>query len=115
MTSDLHVFFVGFLRATAVLSLPADLQLEWLDALGVGRPLVADELALEFSDGCFLLDQFSKVGWLRPRSVELFRQLDALLESISGPSEIWSREALQDSSSWSEIRHLAGRCIVSLR
>jgi hypothetical protein len=100
----------SFLRAVAVLALPADDQLAWPRSLGLpGEPYYVDELALEFDDGYLLLSQFVANEWLPQRVVEPIAVLNTLLSDMSGPeqTELWGLEALAGSPLWGNVRHQA--------
>jgi hypothetical protein len=73
----------AFIRAVAVLALPATDQVEWLGTLAPGSPVGCDELALEFDDGWRLLPQFISNGWLNEAVGEAAQQIDQLLSEMS--------------------------------
>jgi hypothetical protein len=92
-----------FVRAVAVLALPADGQETWLRSLDPANPPI-DEIALEFDDGYRLVPQFIDRGWLPSKSAMPLGTLDALLSQMSGPAGPWSLEALRDDPQWQEVR-----------
>lgn len=116
--SDLNVgTLVRFLRAIAVLALPAKSQIAWLQSLGLpGEPRFADELALEFDDGYRLLPQFVRNDWLASQVIEPLAGLDTLLEamSASGNADLWTVEALASSPQWEEARCKARSILMLL-
>ena len=73
----------NFVRAVAILALPAPDQVAWVESLGVGP--VVDELALELGDGALLAAQFVEAGWLGAEVLQPLQILEALLDSMSGP------------------------------
>ena len=100
----------SFLRAVAILALPADGQIAWLHSLDLpGQPHYVDELALEFDDGYLLLPQFVTKGWLAQQATEPLAALDVLLSDMSGSehAELWTLDALATSPLWIEVRHQA--------
>ncbi|GAA4529340.1 hypothetical protein [Amycolatopsis samaneae] len=108
---------VGFVRSIAVLALPADGQIRWLNSLGLpGGAAIADELAQEFGDGCLLLAQFVEHGWISERLAKKLRGLDTLLGVMSGPekAEIWEVSALESAAEWIEVRKRALEILVDL-
>jgi hypothetical protein len=110
-------FLTQFLRATAVLALPADSQKLWLSSLGLpGQPLYADELAMEFDDGVRLLDQFVSSGWLKGAAADRLRVLDGLLTEMSGSenAELWTLEALESSPRWEAVRASARSALLEM-
>lgn len=106
----------NLVRAIAVLALPAADQVAWLDSLGIGGGN-ADELALELGDGFLLAPQFVENSWLPSEAAEPLRVLDALLASMSGPSnsELWDTAALETAPAWSEARRLARAALLTIR
>lgn len=88
--------------AISRLARPAESQIAYLEALGLGT--TADELALELDDVAEAA--LAAPGLLSQRQRSLVSSLDAQLREMSGPehTELWSRQALRSSPAWSEIR-----------
>ena len=110
-------FLVRFLRATAMLAMPADCQEEWLHSLGLpGKPRFADELALEFDDGFRLLGQFVRAGWIGEPAAARLRKLDGLLADMSGAhnAELWTVDSLRTSPRWAAVRISARAALLEL-
>ncbi len=110
MTEILVAALVRFVRSIAVLALPAEGQLRWLNSLGLpGKAAVADELAHEFDDGFLLLSQFVERGWITGATVERLRELDSLLASMSGSenADLWDLSALESADMWRKVRDFA--------
>jgi hypothetical protein len=101
---------VVFMRAIAVLALPAPAQMEWLRSLGLpGEPAVSDEIAQEFDDGYRLLPVFIERGWLPERMLPPLADLNDLLTRMSGAghSAVWETEALASATEWEQARTIA--------
>lgn len=81
------------------LALPAAAQRNYLEAIGTAPS--ADELALEFDD------VRPHLTGLDPEAVVLVDRIDALLDSMSGPSPLWHVDALERSPQWASLRVLA--------
>lgn len=92
-----------FIRAVAVLALPADEQETWLRTLDPVHPPI-DEIALEFDDGYRLVPQFLDRGWLPSKSAVPMAELDALVSRLSGPTGPWNLKALRENPQWQEVR-----------
>jgi hypothetical protein len=107
---------VRLIRSIAILALPYDAQVQWLDSLGLGEARFADEMALELEDGVRLLPQFENAGWLKSDVVALIRNLDEFLGARSGPERaaFWDLDSLQTSADWSEVRRLATNLLLRL-
>jgi len=108
---------VRFIRSIAVLVLPAENQVQWLNSLGLpGNAAVADELAQEFDDGFLLLPQFVEHGWILGPVADKLRELDSLLTSMSGPenADIWDISALEGAGMWSKVRDRANSILRGL-
>ena len=113
--TDIHPSSIGrFVRAVAVLALPAEGQLAYLASIGV--PDGVDELALEFDDGRLLARQFEELGW----TSDVFRArvdpLNVLLDEMSGEdrAELWTASALRAASEWDRVRLLAMDLLFSI-
>lgn len=92
------------------LARPAESQIAYLEALGMGT--TADELALE-------LDDVAEAALAVPRLLSqrtLVRALDDQLREMSGPesAELWSQQALRTSPVWSKIRTQARVALTDL-
>jgi len=110
MTEISGGYLARFIRATALLALPAESQRLWLSSLGLpGEPGYADEMATEFDDGLLLLPQFVAAGWLSHEAADRLTAVDALLEKMSGPEKasLWSIEALYARAEWEAVRAAA--------
>lgn len=108
---------VAFIRSIALLALDAQSQVAWLSSLGLpGLPAVADELALEFDDGCLLLPIFVEHGWLPDGCVNFLAPIDAALDAMSSRSEadVWNVEELASSPEWEEVRSMARQALFHL-
>lgn len=92
-------FLADSLRHLA--SEPAE-QIEFVRSLGVG----VDELALDFDDWSRLIAP-GQPEVVPPLVVGLIRELDQLLDSMGPGDENWDEAAIQDSPTWSAIRHVA--------
>ena len=104
----------NFVRAVAVLSLPAADQVAWIDSLGMG-PAV-DELALELGDGALLAPQFVEAGWLGADVLPPLQALDGLLSDMSGPenAELWDVSSLESSPLWAAARAQANEVLRAI-
>jgi hypothetical protein len=85
------------------LALPAAAQRNYLEAIGTAPS--ADELALEFDD------VRPHLTGLEPEAVVLVDRIDALLDSMSGPSPLWHVDALERSPQWASLRVLAAELL----
>jgi len=101
----------SFIRATALLALPAAEQAAWLESLAIDVPV--DELALEFEDGYLLLSQWVEAGWLPAESVAAFTAVNACLSCMSGQAhaQLWTTEALSRAPEWARVRDLASAAL----
>ena len=109
MTEDVElspVFLADFVRALAILALPADDQISWIHTLGVEVGNV-DELALAFDDGYQLLPQFIDRRWLPEGIQTAADEIDRLFARMSGSEGPWSFDELRGDSRWIEVRSLA--------
>jgi hypothetical protein len=97
----------------AVLALPSDLQIEWLQSLGdVGQS--ADELALEFDDGYVLLWHFIPENWLALDIRPILDEINRLFDDMSGPTGPWSFDELESDPRWEQVRGLAQRALMAI-
>lgn len=103
-----------FIRAVAVLALPAADQGIWLGSSDLDKSLV-DEIALEFDDGYRLVPQFIARAWLPETATEPLEKLDRLLVELSGPSGPWRLEDLHGDRRWQQVRVAALQALVSIR
>ena len=98
--------------AISRLARPAESQIAYLEALGLGT--TADELALELDD--VVEAALAVPGLLSLRQQSLVRSLDDQLREMSDPerAELWSQQALRTSPAWSEIRNQARVVLTDL-
>ncbi|MDE0343749.1 MAG: hypothetical protein OXK82_11400 [Deltaproteobacteria bacterium] len=89
------------------LALPAGEQIAILEAAGNGRAV--DELALDYSDSCWVVDDAVSRNDLTQGELSALRSLDRKLDQMSGEtnSTSWTVEALQSSDCWKDVRKLA--------
>jgi hypothetical protein len=92
------------------LAATADSQIAWLTEIGVG---IADELALEFDHWAMLIVSMSDTYLPSEQTIQGIRELDELLDKISGPTELWSFGALRSSPEWATIRSRANGVLES--
>jgi len=104
-----------FIRSLAILALPFEGQLAWLNSLGLEVPEV-DELAHELDDALLLAPQFVRAGWVSERTLQLAKEVDAFLASFSGPSfaGFWDVSSLRHSEHWDEVRRLSNVALQSI-
>jgi hypothetical protein len=90
--------------AIQALALPSDIQLQLFPNFGC----TVDELALDFDHWYDCIIQQSK-DKLTHRQIDLLVEINHSFEQMSGTerSELWSKEALETSKEWAEIRKLA--------
>ncbi|MGW6444825.1 hypothetical protein [Lentzea sp. NPDC055074] len=81
------------------LAMPAEAQRSYLESIGTAPS--ADELALEFDD------VLHHLRGLDAEAVALAERIDALLDTMSGPSPVWRVDALACSPQWASVRELA--------
>lgn len=115
MTGISPRLLVGFVRSVAVLGLPADAQVSWLQRLFADATPVVDELALEFDDGFRLVSTFIELGWLDAAALPALEQLDARLDAMSGERNagLWQVDALAREE-WDRVRRLAREALSLL-
>lgn len=105
-----------FLRALAVLALPAQFQRVWLNDDLLGEAGLCDELADDYYQHWLILGKFVEAGLINERSVGPLDDLSGLLGSIINPhSDLGLIEALDSSPRWDDVRELAARCILTLK
>ncbi|MCX6405285.1 MAG: hypothetical protein NTV28_00035 [Propionibacteriales bacterium] len=115
--TDLHPRTLAMLvRSVALLAMPAGAQIAWLESLGLGAPLYADELSLELENGVLLLPQFERAGWVTAEARRAAEALDALLGERSGPvhEDFWHLDSVRDSPEWARVRELALQALIKL-
>jgi hypothetical protein len=108
---DLHPGALArFVRATAVLALPADVQEHWLAGMHV------DELALDWDSGWRLIPQWVERDWLSVDDAEKFQPLDLALTAMTDRKDanLWTPAALHEATEWTEIRTLATAALLGL-
>jgi hypothetical protein len=88
----------------------AESQIAWLTDFGVG---IADELALEFNHWAMVIISMSDTYHPSEQTIQGLRQLDQILEDISGSTGLWSFESLRSSDEWAAIRSLASQVLIS--
>jgi hypothetical protein len=89
------------------LSLPADDQLSYLRSIGFGE--FPEELALEFDD-LYLAVSAKAQGEVRDCIDGINR---TLVEMSKSNPDVWSVEALRESSYWEEVRRFARKALRS--
>ncbi|MEV6598561.1 hypothetical protein AB0M36_17040 [Actinoplanes sp. NPDC051346] len=106
---------VAFVRSVAVLGLPADAQVAWLQQLFTDTARSVDELALEFDDGFQLAPAFIELGWLNAAALPALEQLDARLDAMSSDhnAELWQLDGLARED-WDRVRGLARRALSQM-
>ena len=105
-----------FLRALAILALPANRQIEWLGSLGLGEPAVCDELADEYYQQWLMLPQLVEAGLVPLQAVAHLDRLNELLGAVVNPVyHLATLEALATSDSWDQIREVAASSILLLK
>jgi hypothetical protein len=108
--------YAMFLRALAVLALPARHQTDWLNHGALGEAGICDELAEDFYQQHLVVDQYVEAGLLLPRSVGLLRQLNDQLGAMMSPGSTSGEiDALASSDEWQVVRDMAARCILTLK
>lgn len=107
-------YLARFIRITAVLAMPADLQVKWLTTFRGGG--YVDEMALDWDGGWRLMEQWVELGWLSANDAALFRPLDDALAKMSGKehAELWTADALHQAPEWVRIRELATAALFDL-
>lgn len=106
-----------FMRATALLALPAESQARWLASLDLpDEPAYADELATQFDDGNRLMAQFVAAGWLTEETADRLHTLARLLDEMSGidKSRLWVVEALATEPEWEDVRVAAHYALLAV-
>ena len=89
------------------LALPASEQMAILEAAGDGRAV--DELALDYNDSCWVVDDAASRNELTQGELSALRSLDGKLDQMSGEanSANWTVEALRSHDCWKDVRKLA--------
>ena len=89
------------------LALPASKQLAILVAAGYGRAV--DELALDYSDNCWIITGAESRNELTQDEISALRSLDRQLDQMSGEANSgnWTIETLQSYDCWEDVRKLA--------
>lgn len=95
--------------ARQALAQPAAVQISLFDP----RVVIADELALEFTDALWVA---TSNRLLHAAAAEKLNRIDELLEQHSGErnSENWTVEALRRNPLWEQVRVLAADALVTL-
>ena len=107
---------VMFIRAIGVLALPADRQIMWLRSLGLGEPMVCDELGDEYYQQWVLLSQFIEAGLIPRRAQEALNRVNDLLGELIRPdSDLADVEALVSAHEWRAVREAAAECLTLLK
>ena len=116
MTEPHPGLLVKLVRSVALLALPHQSQVTWLESLGLGAPGFADELAMELEDGAMLSQQFEEAGWLSAEGRRRVVELDAFLGARSGPGheDFWRLDSLRESPEWDQVRDLALKALAAL-
>ncbi len=94
------------------LALPASEQLAILKAAGDGRAV--DELALDYSDNCWIIAGVESRNELTQDEISALRSLDRQLDHMSGEanSRNWTIKALQSYDCWEDVRKLAAAALA---
>ncbi|MEU2513553.1 hypothetical protein [Streptomyces syringium] len=92
------------LRAVRILASDADVQIEYVQRLGVGP----DEMALEFDDAFRQVAGVTGMGFLPEGVMEAARPIDDQLQRMTSlPEDVWSKCSVRSSSEWQKLRLLA--------
>lgn len=96
----------GWVRAIGVLAAAPELQEVWLDSLEPVASWNMTELALEFEEGCLLMPQWVRAGWVAPASIAAVEALNAIFDEMSGEGNaaLWTRMALRNHEAWRRVR-----------
>lgn len=73
---------------------------------------MVDELALEFSEGELLVDQFLADGWISDAVATRAHQLEKRLEGLSTEYGTWNIASLRLDSRWNEVREAAQDLLI---
>jgi len=94
------------------LALPASEQIAILEAAGDGRAV--DELALDYSDSCWVVADAASRNVLTQDEVSALRCLDRKLDQMSGEANSgnWTIEALRSYDCWENVRKLAAAALA---
>lgn len=105
-----------FIRAVAVLALPADGQIAWLRSLGLGEPEVVDELGDEYYQQWILLSQFIEAGLVPQRAKDALDRLNDLVGELIHPdSDLADVQSLVSADEWNAVREAALECLTLLK
>ncbi|ORB50629.1 hypothetical protein BST43_22145 [Mycobacteroides saopaulense] len=108
MTSGIDNWRNGFVELVARMAASPEIQISYLQELGVGT----DELALEF-DSLHVPERLSLTDQQSVYALDVDRLLTAMSEAPDVGQ--WSYEGLQSDDRWAEVRLLAGKLLTSLR
>ena len=109
-TDTLHPRLLSmFVCSLAVLALPAPAQISWLETSGLPDVHDSSELALDFSEGILLLDQFIDAGWIPGSADAPLRELDGSFADRSDGkhSAFWDVDSLSSDPDWERVRAMA--------
>jgi hypothetical protein len=105
-----------FLRALAILALPAERQIDWLRSLGLGEPALCDELADEYYQHWLLLPQFVRADLVPEDAAVGLNELNEMLgEMIQPGSDLGSLDSLRTADDWQRVRKKAAECLSTLK
>jgi len=107
-------YMARFIRMTAVLAMPAQLQEQWLATFSGGGHV--DEMALDWDGGWRLLERWVELDWLSADDAALFRPIHEALARMSGKEHaaLWTTVALHQAPEWARIRELAIAALFDL-
>ncbi|MBL3734720.1 Uncharacterised protein [Mycobacteroides abscessus subsp. massiliense] len=108
MTSGIDNWRNSFVELVARMAASPEIQISYLQELGVGT----DELALEFGS-LYVPERLS----LTDQQSVYALDVDRLLAAMSEAPDVgqWSYEGLQLDARWGEVRLLAAKLLTSLR
>lgn len=100
------------INATNMLSLQADQQVKAFPTFVV----VADELALNFSDAFFHVEQLREENLIDPQQAELLGLIEKDLEDMtdSEDQDLWEVDALFHRNEWEVVRNKARIALAAL-
>ncbi|CPV68459.1 Uncharacterised protein [Mycobacteroides abscessus subsp. abscessus] len=108
MTSGIDNWRNSFVELVARMAASPEIQISYLQELGVGT----DELALEF-DSLYVPERLSLTDQQSVYALDVDRLLTAMSEAPDVGQ--WSYEGLQLDARWGEVRLLAAKLLASLR